>query len=211
MSFIFLKKEDNNVPMVDKTAGAVQHDTHMFAGSSISSSGSVQAEEIYCNGSKKLKKKHKKYQSRSVYFGPNKLLRASLSQHKKRTKRKNHVVKEDHGSNDLGPSTSKLRDPVAEVKRRRVKSCLNKVDKRAKKEEMNSNGGLLIDSVNTDMKLIEKLKDCKNDSMENGLMSMLTRGLEETIGECVPYLYDHSQTVAGMFWSNCCICLSNWR
>ncbi|KAK4783573.1 hypothetical protein SAY86_007947 [Trapa natans] len=165
--------------IVEKTAGADQCETRVVASSSITSSGSVQSEELNGNGRKRLKKRHMKYQATSGYFGPNMLLRATLKQHKKRTKRKRHVSMEDHRSTDFGPSTSDLLGSDAMFQRRKVKACVKKaVEKKVEREEINSNGSPL---TSPDRKVIEKVKDCKSDSMENGLMSMLTRGLEETL------------------------------
>lgn len=201
--YAFLKEANASGPVLKKTASAVQHDSQIVTSSSIMSSGSLQVEAIDGKGSNNLKKKHIKYQFKNVYFGPNILLRASLGPHKNRIKKKYHVIKKDCGSNDLGPSTSETRETVAGVQKRRVKSCVKKgVDKRAKREEMNSNGGSLMDAGNNGIKVIEKVKDSKNDSMENGLMSMLTRGLEETLGESALFVCNLSQTGCGMFWND---------
>ncbi|OWM72809.1 hypothetical protein CDL15_Pgr021115 [Punica granatum] len=176
------QEEEATAPLVEKTAGAVQDESHLLTGSSTMSSGSLQGETIDSKASKKLKKKPIKYQLTSAHFGANILLRASLGVRKKRMKRKHRVTEKDRMSCDLGPSTSDVSESVVSVQRRSVKSLTKKgTDKRAKREEMNTNGGSQKDIVNAGTKVIENVKDCKSDAMENGLMSMLTRGLEETL------------------------------
>ncbi|KAK4797526.1 hypothetical protein SAY86_029852 [Trapa natans] len=167
--------------IVEKTTVPDQGETHAVVNSSVTLSVSGPSERVDFKERKHLKEKHVKHQVTSVYFGPKMLLRVSLNQHKKRTKKKRRAAKEDCISTDLGPSTSESHGSVAIIHRRKIKACVkNAVDKKVEREEINSNGSPLTSSLNADMEVIEK-KDCKNDSMENGLMSMLTRGLEETL------------------------------
>lgn len=190
---------DTSALVVEKTSGVVQHVSHVLTGASTMSCGSLQVEAMDCQGSKNFKKKHFKFQFANVRFGSNILLRASLGLHKKCVKRKHRVIKKDRVTYDLGPSTSQGQESVSSDRKRRVKSCIRKgMDKMVKREEMNANGGPSTDAVNADKEVIEKVKDCKNDTMENGLMSMLTRGLEETLGKSLSFLCDLPQTGDGI-------------
>lgn len=171
---------------------------------------SLQVETIVSNTHKKLKKKHVKHQFAKIHFGSRVLLGASLGPRKKRLKAKrcSSSTKKDRPTSDLGPSTSEISKPVLLVleqsQTKKVKSHRRKVDHEGQKEAMSSSGEVGMRTAENcavlasgwqseknisstlkvsdgKLRVLENANDSKRDTMQNGLMSMLTRGLEETL------------------------------